>query len=114
MSRSGSGLQPLSKMSRPTAEIIPSGVKHYPVSVSTFSPASNLIKTSDGTTLSYDYLVVAPGLRTDFAKVPGLSEALEDEEVPVSSIYSDKSVEKVWRNVKAFKGGKAVSGGKPC
>lgn len=57
---------------------------------------------------SYDYLVVAPGLKSDFEKVDGLVEALKDPKGTVSSIYSFGSVEKAWQNIKDFKSGDAV------
>lgn len=50
---SGSGLAPLSKMNKPLASVIPAGVKHYPSSVTTFSPDKNSLKTSDDATYSF-------------------------------------------------------------
>lgn len=58
---------------------------------------------------SYDYLIVAPGLKTDFNKIPGLLEALQDPSSKVSTIYKEDSVEQVWEDIKGFEGGKAVS-----
>ncbi|KAI0012113.1 FAD/NAD(P)-binding domain-containing protein [Xylariaceae sp. FL0662B] len=104
----GSGLKSLNAMKRPLADVIPSGVKHYPLEVSTFDPENNAVKTSEGVDISYDYLVVVPGLETDFAGISGLEEALKDPASLVSSIYSDKTVEQVWKNVQAFKQGKAI------
>lgn len=57
---------------------------------------------------SYDYLIVAPGLKSDFAKVEGLAEALKDPNGVVSSIYKEESVEKAWKNIQEFNGGRAV------
>ncbi|POS75604.1 Sulfide:quinone oxidoreductase/flavo-binding protein [Diaporthe helianthi] len=104
----GSGLKPLGDMSRPLPSLIPSGVTHYPLKVSTFDPDNNALKTTDGNELSYDYLVVAPGLETNFAGVKGLPEALRDPGSKVSSIYSDATVEQVWRNIQGFKSGTAI------
>ncbi|KAK4056073.1 hypothetical protein OIO90_002804 [Microbotryomycetes sp. JL221] len=104
----GSGLQPLSKMSKPTNQVIPQGVKLYSLGVASFKPDQNEITTTDGTTLSYDYLVVAPGLSTNFDQIQGLTEALKDSSSGVSSIYSLQSVEKAWNDIKSFKGGKAI------
>jgi len=58
---------------------------------------------------SYDYLIVAPGLKTDFSKIPGLLEALQDPSSKVSTIYKEDSVEQVWSDIQQFEGGKAVS-----
>lgn len=95
-------------MHRPMFEVIPEGVKHYPLRVSAFDPENNAIKTSDGVDVSYDYLIVAPGLETNFAGVSGLEQALQDTTSQVSSIYSEKTVEQVWKNVQAFKKGPAI------
>lgn len=104
----GSGLKPLGDMSRPLPSLIPSGVTHYPLKVSTFDPENNALKTADGNQLSYDYLVVAPGLETNFSGIKGLPEALQDPGSSVSSIYSERTVEQVWRNIQAFKSGTAI------
>ncbi|KAI6084495.1 FAD/NAD(P)-binding domain-containing protein [Hypoxylon rubiginosum] len=104
----GSGLRSLENMHRPMFEVIPEGVKHYPLRVSAFDPENNAIKTSDGVDVSYDYLIVAPGLETNFAGVSGLEQALQDTTSQVSSIYSEKTVEQVWKNVQAFKKGPAI------
>lgn len=105
----GSGLKPLSAMSKATSAVIPSGVAHYPLSVSTFDPENNAVTTTDGVELTYDYLVVAPGLKTDFGAVKGLQEALSDSSSSkVSSIYSADTVEQVWRNIQSFEKGDAI------
>lgn len=95
-------------MQRPTSSVIPQGVKHYPLTVSTFDPSNNAVLTSEGLDLTYDYLVVAPGLETNFAGVSGLNDALKDPEAKVSSIYSSQTVEKVWRDIQGFKKGRAI------
>lgn len=104
----GSGLKPLSDMSRPLSSLIPENVTHYPLQVAKFDPANNELKTADGVEVSYEYLVVAPGLEVNFAGVQGLPEALQDPGTNVSSIYSDKTVEQVWKNIRGFKKGTAI------
>lgn len=95
-------------MKRHMFEVIPEGVKHYPLKVSTFDPENNTIKTAEGVDVSYDYLVVAPGLETNFAGVAGLEQALQDPASQVSSTYSEKTVEQVWKNIRDFKKGQAI------
>ncbi|KAH9897086.1 FAD/NAD(P)-binding domain-containing protein [Xylariomycetidae sp. FL2044] len=104
----GSGLKHLDDMQKSMSSIIPEGVKHYPLRVATFDPENNSLKTSEGVDVSYDYLVVAPGLETNFAGVAGLTQALQDPASQVSSIYSEKTVEQVWRNLQTFKKGPAI------
>jgi len=95
-------------MQRPLPDVIPRNVKHYSLNVTGFSPEDNAVKTAEGLDVLYDYLIVAPGLETNFAGVKGLSEALDDPASPISSIYSDKTVEKVWKNIQALKEGNAI------
>lgn len=104
----GSGLGKLDEMQRPLSSIVPKGVTHYPLRVSEFDPASNELTTSEGVDVSYEYLVVAPGLETNFNGVAGLPDALQDSASGVSSIYSDKTVEQAWRNIQGFKKGTAI------
>ena len=104
----GSGLRDLNAMQRPLSDVMPSGVRHYPLSVSKFDPDNNAVRTAEGVDVSYDYLVVAPGLETNFAGVSGLEAALSNPASMVSSIYSDRTVEQVWRNIQGFKKGRAI------
>lgn len=104
----GSGLKPLSDMSKPLSSLVPDNVTLYALNVSTFDPENNELKTSEGVDVSYEYLIVAPGLETNFAGVKGLSEALQDPSSKVSSIYSSKTVESVWKNIQDFKSGSAI------
>jgi len=104
----GTGLKSLNQMSTSMESVIPSGVKHYPLRVANFSPETNTIKTAEGIDLEYDYLIVAPGLKTDFSAVKGLQDALDDPTSLVSSVYSEKTVEQTWKNIQAMKSGTAM------
>ena len=42
----------MSSMSRPLASVIPAGVTHIPSSVTTFSPTTNELTTSNGDIIS--------------------------------------------------------------
>lgn len=95
-------------MNKPLSSVIPSGVQHYPLRVSDFDPSNNTVKTSENIDITYDYLVVAPGLKTDFGAIKGLDAALADRSSLVSSIYSEKTVEQTWENILAFKKGTAI------
>lgn len=64
------------------------------------------LSLSDGREVSYNFLVVAPGLKTDFTCVKGLKEALEHD--GVSSIYDFEHSQAAWRDISAFKGGTAI------
>ena len=55
-----------------TANFMPKGVKWIKDSVVSFDPQNNKVKTSDGTEISYDYLVVATGLTLNYGAIKGL------------------------------------------
>ena len=82
-------------MQQPESSIIP-------------EPSNPTVRTSDGVDVTYDYLVVAPGLETNFKGVSGLTDALADPAARVSSIYSAPTAEKTWRDIQAMKKGKAI------
>ncbi|GAA6043003.1 hypothetical protein JCM8097_003883 [Rhodosporidiobolus ruineniae] len=104
----GAGLKSLDQMAKPMDAVIPQGVKRYTASVETFQPENNTVSTADGNKISYNFLVVAPGLKTNIDAIKGLKEGLENPNGPVSSIYSLGSVEKVWKNIQQFKQGTAI------
>ncbi|KAF9219573.1 FAD/NAD(P)-binding domain-containing protein [Gyrodon lividus] len=103
----GAGLSCKEDYERSMTSVIPAGVTHYPVAVTSFSPTSNTVTTSQAT-ISYDYLVVATGLKLNFSAIPGLETALQQNESGVSSIYSYGTVDKVWRDIHRLQKGKAI------
>jgi sulfide:quinone oxidoreductase len=86
------------------ASLIPEGVKWIQDGVTTFNPEGNRLSTKNSGELTYDYLVVCPGLQYDLDAIEGLREALETDSV--CSNYLDP--EKTWRVIQNFKGGNAV------
>jgi len=89
---------------RPMKSLIPKGVDWIKDYAETFEPESNLVKTRNGDALSYDYLVVAPGLKMDYSQVPGLKESI-DKGVVCSNYTDPEHTRKVIKN---FKGGTAL------
>lgn len=102
----GGGVFPREASMRPTADYIPSGVTWIRDSVESFDPDKNALKLASGATLTYDQLVVAPGIQLDWAKIQGLPEALGKD--GVTSNYSYDSVNYTWELIQAFQGGDAV------
>jgi sulfide:quinone oxidoreductase len=88
------------------APYIPRGVSWIRDAVVQMCPDEDTVVTSDGTQVSYDYLVVAPGIQLDWQKVKGLPEALGRD--GVCSNYSYEHVEKTWEFIRTFKGGNAI------
>ena len=100
----GAGTYNYANTRRDMASLIPSGVKWVQDGVTAFDPANNSLSTQSYGELTYDYLVVCPGLQYDLDGIEGLREALDTEFV--CSNYLDP--EKTWRVIQHFKGGNAV------
>lgn len=89
----GAGLFDMDKTRRSTDTLIPPGVTRIAASANTFAPDANSVTLSTGETLTYDYLVVATGLKLDWDKVEGLSAALGHDGVcsnysPIHATYT--------------------------
>lgn len=100
----GAGTFDFKKTERNEKDYIPEGVHWVKDFAESFDPGKNTVITKNGTVLTYDFLVVAPGLVMDFSLLPGLKEAMETD--AVGSIYTDP--EGFWKKLQNFKGGNAV------
>jgi sulfide:quinone oxidoreductase len=100
----GAGTYNYDKTARSMASVLPKGVKWIKDYASGFDPVNNSVSTRSNGEITYDYLVVAPGLVYDFSLVPGLGEAI-DKGV-VCSNYTDPK--HTWDVIKNFKGGTAL------
>ncbi|MBS0243234.1 MAG: NAD(P)/FAD-dependent oxidoreductase, partial [Proteobacteria bacterium] len=99
----GAGQAALDETWRPERALIPSGVRLIESSVASFRPSDNAVDLANGDTLTYDWLIVATGLRLDWEKVPGLAESLGRN--GVCSNYSPEHVPYTWRCVQDLKAG---------
>ena len=100
----GAGTYDYDKTAKPMASVMPKGVKWIKDKATGFDADKNTVKTATNGDITYDYLVVAPGLAYDFSLVPGLGDAM-DKGV-VCSNYTDPK--HTWEVVKNFKGGTAL------
>ena len=100
----GAGAYDYKKTARPMKDLIPKGVEWIQKAVSKLDPKKNSVQTSDQQKLTYDYLVVAPGLTYDLSLVEGLEESLGKG--VVCSNYTDP--EHTWKVIQNFKGGTAL------
>ena len=62
---------------RRQADVIPKGVEWIQDAVASISPDSNSVMLASGSRITYDQVVVCPGIQLDWARVPGLAEALQ-------------------------------------
>jgi sulfide:quinone oxidoreductase len=100
----GAGTYDYEKTKRPMASVIPKNAYWIQDSAVAFNPEKNTVETALKGTFSYDYLIVAPGLKLDTFLVEGLTDAI-DKGV-VCSNYTNPI--HTWNVIKNFKGGIAL------
>lgn len=103
---SGAGVISKEHSARPLSKLIPPGVSWIQQSVSSIQPQEKKVILQNQTILTYDYLIVALGLRLAWEKVPGAHEALGRK--GVCTIYDYDQVEKTSELLHQFKGGTAI------
>lgn len=110
-----------------TADFMPDGVTWVKDKAVEFDPQNNSVKTASGETIGYDYLVVAAGVKLDYARLEGLgiTETItsrgDDSAVRkvigqngITSIYFANGASDTWKEMQKFvadaKSGKKVTG----
>lgn len=89
---------------RPMKSLIPTGVDWIKTYAESFQPKDNQVTTKNGDQYTYDFLVVAPGIKIDLTMIEGLEESLGKN--GVCSNYTDPKY--TWEVLRNFKGGNAV------
>lgn len=89
---------------RETASFIPDGVNWIKDKAIEFDPDRNLVVTEKSGEITYDQLILSPGVVMVPELIEGLKEALEHK--MVCSNYIDP--EETWRQLQQFKGGNAL------
>ncbi|XP_017563797.1 sulfide:quinone oxidoreductase, mitochondrial [Pygocentrus nattereri] len=102
----GAGAKSINSSGRPTASVMPSGVKWFKSRVTKIDPKNNTVSTDSGKELSYDYLIIALGLQLHYEKIKGLPEGFQHPKI--GSNYSLQTVEKTWNALRNFKEGNAI------
>lgn len=100
----GAGTYDFNDTAKPMKELIPEGVDWIQDYATGFDADHNLVKTKNSGDISYEFLIVAPGLVMDPKQIEGLETALGKG--VVCSNYTDS--EHTWEVLKNFKGGNAV------
>lgn len=75
----GGNLKNKEDLRKPLAGLIDSSLQFYNKSVASFKPDQNTVILSDGDSLVYENLIVAPGISINYDSVKGVPEALADE-----------------------------------
>jgi sulfide:quinone oxidoreductase len=102
----GAGLARKEVTERPEASVVPRRVTWIRDAVTEFLPERNALRTRDGRTITYDWLVVAAGLQIHWEKIPGLKESIGKD--GVCSNYSYDTVDSTWEAIRNFRGGTAI------
>ena len=102
----GGGAYTMKQTTRNEADLIHPSVKWIKDYADAFQPDQNTITLRSGDILSYDYLVVCPGLQLDWDKVEGLKETIGKN--GVCSNYSSDTVEYTWECIKNLQSGTAL------
>jgi len=102
----GGGAYTMKQTVRNEADLISDSVVWIKDYLQTFQPEQNTVTLRSGETVSYDYLVVCPGLQLDWDKIKGLKETLGKNNV--CSNYSPETVEYTWECIKSIESGNAL------
>ncbi|WP_434771753.1 TIGR01244 family sulfur transferase [Pseudomonas entomophila] len=102
----GAGVFKQEVTERSMASLIPSGVTWEKASVTTFEPECNRVELDNGRLLTYDALIVAPGIELDWEAIPGLAETLGRN--GVTSNYRFDLAPYTWEQVRTLRRGRAL------
>ncbi|OOF91789.1 hypothetical protein ASPCADRAFT_210762 [Aspergillus carbonarius ITEM 5010] len=104
----GGGLKTKEELRRPLHDLIHPNLKFYNEGVCTFSPEDNTVTLNNGNRVTYEQLVVVPGIQIQYDKIKGLPEALAASDSLVSSIYGYDTCDKVFRTIQQLRKGVAL------
>ena len=99
----GAGTYQLSKTCHAESTLIPTGVTWIKDAAASFNPDNNSVTLAFGDAVTYDYLVVCPGLELNWEKIDGLNASLGSN--GVCSNYSPDQVEYTWECLKGLDAG---------
>ena len=102
----GGGIFDVATTIRPMESVIPKGATWIQQAASSFQPDNNQVTLADGSTLTYEALVVAPGIRLAWEKIEGLAETLGKN--GVTSNYRPDLAPYTWQMVQKVKSGRAI------
>ena len=91
---------------RTMASVMPKGVKWIKAAAKTFEPQDNQVTLEDGSTVTYEALVVAPGIRLAWDKIEGLENTLGKN--GVTSNYRYDLAPYTWELVQGMEQGRAI------
>ncbi|MER6560004.1 FAD/NAD(P)-binding oxidoreductase [Streptomyces sp. NPDC001027] len=102
----GGGQASLRDTHRPEASVMPDGVRWIRRRALAVDPEARTVTLSGDDELTYETLVLAPGLQLDWGGVPGLAEAVGHN--GVSSDYAPEYAPRTWELIRRMHSGTAV------
>jgi sulfide:quinone oxidoreductase len=102
----GGGRAPLAESVRPQAAVMPKGVRWIRSAALGVEPERQEVTLDGGGIVSYDQLVVCPGIQLDWHRVPGLEGGLGEN--GLSSNYLPHTAPATWRFIREIRSGSAV------
>jgi len=102
----GGGAYDLEKTRRPLADVLPNGVTWVQAAVTELLPDERALVLDSGQRVTWNHLIVCPGLRLAWEKVEGLEDTLGRN--GVTSNYSYEHAAYTWQLVQQLKHGKAI------
>lgn len=102
----GAGVFDPEKTERNEADFIPHSATWVRQKVKLFFPERNEVSLDNGETISYDYLIVAPGIQLNWSAIKGLQETLGKN--GVCSNYHYHIAPYTFECIKGLKKGKAI------
>ena len=102
----GGGCMPFEATVQPQQTQIPSDAVWLQDAVAQFDPDHNSLLTQKGIQVTYDALVVCPGIQIDWDRVKGLKDALGKG--GVCSNYAVGGATYTWETIRQFQGGNAL------
>ncbi|NMY86914.1 NAD(P)/FAD-dependent oxidoreductase [Pseudomonas sp. WS 5411] len=102
----GGGAHDIRKTMRPMARVLPDGVTWVQAAVSQLLPDEQALVLDSGQRVTWNNLIVCPGLRLAWEKIQGLEQTLGHN--GVTSNYSYQHAPYTWQLVQQLKGGKAI------
>jgi len=102
----GAGIFNKAKTVRSEASVIPKGATWIRDAVTSFKPEEKKVYLNNGISLTYDYLIVAPGIQLNWGEVKGLKENLGKN--GVCSNYDFRYADYTWTCIQQTHKGKAI------
>lgn len=102
----GGGVVDREESARPMVDLIPEGAQWIQAAVGDLLPGENGVVTTDGRAVSYDHLVLAPGLALDWQAIEGLEGRVGRD--GICSNYAYDQCRLTWETISAFEGGTAL------